>query len=324
MQIKNKKMGREGFEPPTSRSSAVRSPSLSYRSSPTKDSLAESPVELRLHPLKKGRFKLLSFRKNQHLRSLPSAIQMKRQEILNYNDVLETYKSKESGIKALAHYTNWFPLRASPQLSGIVADLMGDGHLQGKNKGRLDYTSKSVEELNRFNREIFALFGVQGKIRECKTNTYGTMNLGVNNKPLTRVLKLIGVPAGNKTLQGFDIPAWILSDKENFARFVNRLLCCEGCVSVQDKSIELSMYKSLERIPEGINFFTSIKKHLELYFEIRTTNPFLGREEPMRKHGFKTRGIRLKIKNRPSLINFQKHIGLEDKNKEEKLNKILS
>lgn len=244
-------------------------------------------------------------------------------KLISYQDTLKTYKSRIHGIRALSKYKDWFPLKSSPELSAIAADLMGDGHLQDEPKLRLDYTSKSIEELNRFNQEIFKLFGLKGKIRDCKTNTYGTKNLGINNKPLVRVLKLAGVPAGNKVLQDFAIPSWILNDKNNFSRFINRLFSCEGCVDISSKCIEIKMSKSLNLIEEGINFFKEIKFYLEKYFEIRTTNPFLEGRENLRKDGIRTKGIRLKIKNKESIRNFRKYIQFDNKEKADKLNSIV-
>lgn len=248
---------------------------------------------------------------------------LKNKVLLNFEDVLNTYKSKEHGKKALSMYSDWFPITASSRLAGIVADLMGDGHLQDSLKWRLDYTSKSVEELNRFNNEIFYLFGIKGKIRECKTNKYKTNNLGINNKPLARVLKLIGVPTGAKVLSNFSIPQWILKDKRLFSTFVNRLFSCEGSIDLQNRFIEIKMYKSLDLIEDGINFFKDIKDHLNKYFQIKTTNPFLEGRTNIRKDGIKTKGIRLKIKNEESLENFRRYIGFEDKDKANRLDRIL-
>lgn len=244
--------------------------------------------------------------------------------ILNISDVLNIYKSKKHGINALSKYNNWFPIKASSRLAGIVADLMGDGHLQDDPKWRLDYTSKSVKELERFNKEIFDLFGIKGKIRDCKTNLYNTKNLGINNKVLARILKSIGVPTGAKVFTNFSIPNWILKDKNLFARFINRLLSCEGCVDLKNKYIELKMYKSINSIKNGIDFFEDIKHYLDKYFGIKTTKPFLEGRTNIRKDGRRTKGIRLKIKNRESLIKFQKFIDFEDENKKKRLEKILN
>ena len=142
-------------------------------------------------------------------------IKMKENKIIvTYEDVISTYKIRKNGEKALSAYMHWFPIKSSIKLAGIIADLMGDGHLQDHPHWRLDYTSNSMEELERFNQEVYSLFGVQGKIRDCTTNQYGTMNLGINPKQLGRVLKLAGVPTGAKVLQEFSIPKWILGDLE--------------------------------------------------------------------------------------------------------------
>ena len=53
---------------------------------------------------------------------------------INIKDVLKTYKLKGVGIKNLAKYKHWFPIKPCPRVAGIVADLMADGHLQ---KGRM-------------------------------------------------------------------------------------------------------------------------------------------------------------------------------------------
>ncbi len=242
--------------------------------------------------------------------------------LLELEDVLNTYKSKYHGEKALIRYKPWFPLRKSITLSGIVGDLMGDGHLQDYPKLRLDYSSKSVRELERFNRALYSIFELKGKTRRCTTNRYITYNLGVNNKPLARILKLIGVPAGSKVLSNFKIPEWILEEKKFFKRFINRLFSCEACVDLTSKCIEIKMYKSEDLIDGGISFFNDISIYLYKYFSIKTTRPFLEGRISVRKDGIKTRGIRLKIKNRDSLKKFKQFIGFEDKNKKMRLEKI--
>jgi hypothetical protein len=244
--------------------------------------------------------------------------------ILDFDSVLATYGCREKGLIALSKYQHWFPLRPSAKLAGIVADLMGDGHLQGTPKYRFDYCSKFKRELRRFNTEIFSTFQVHGKIRDCKTNQYGTMNLGVNNKPLSRTLGLIGVPAGPKVSVPFLIPAWILRDKYLFARFVNRLFSCEGHVDIKSRCVEIQMYKSIDFIDSGFRFFNQLKSHLDKYFCIRTTDVFFRSNLTTNKRGITTIGIRMKIKNKDSLVKFHDFIGIEDKRKKESLKRLIS
>ncbi|MFA4886727.1 MAG: hypothetical protein WC595_00800 [Candidatus Nanoarchaeia archaeon] len=235
--------------------------------------------------------------------------------LLEFDNVLSTYQSPFHGLKALSPYVHWFPLQRSVALAGIIADLMGDGHLQDSPKLRLDYTSKHIIELQRFNQQLSFLFNIQGKVRDCTTNRYGTKNLGVNNKPLARTLKLLGVPTGRKVITPFFIPEWILTDKLYFARFVNRLFSCEATVDPASKAIEIQMYKSLEMVEDGITFFNQLKEGLENHFGIITSRPFLESRIFLRSDGTRTRAIRLKIKKKDSLQRFKEFISFDDKDK---------
>lgn len=169
--------------------------------------------------------------------------------ILRYKEFLETYKTRSYRIKHLEKYKDLFPIKANKTLAGIVADLIGDGHLQGDPIWRIDFTSKSIKELRRFEKEIYSIFQIKGTIRECKSNTFGkTYNIGINCSPIARILYLIGVPNGQKVLKKFDIPLWIKNDKECFRRFCQRLFSCEGTLmNEKDRNfprIRLEMWKS--------------------------------------------------------------------------------
>jgi len=219
---------------------------------------------------------------------------------------------------------NSFNKEGKARIAGIVADLMGDGHLQNPPKNRFDYTSKHVGELDRFGKEIYKLFKVKGKIRRCTTNKYLTYNYGVNNKELAIFLDSVGVPRGNKVLKKFEVPRWIISDKIYFVKFINRLFSCEASVDVKNKAIDFQMYKSIELLKDGFYFFNQIKENLEKYCKIRTTNVFLSGRHNIRKDGIATQCIRFKIKNLASLKKYNQFIGFEDKIKQEKLDNILN
>ncbi len=244
--------------------------------------------------------------------------------IITYSRILRMYKSKYAGIKALEYVKSLMPLYPSERLAGIVGDMFSDGHLQGHNKWRLDFTSCSIDELKRFEKEFYLQFGVIGKIRLCVTNKFGTTyNYGINNKPISRILFLCGVPAGNKVLQQTKIPNWVLSNKLYFTRFIQRVMDCEGCVDVVNKYIELNMSKSEDLMDNGYEFFNSIKKYLLKYYGIKTTNPFTISHFNLRKDGIKTKQIKIKIKNKESLNTFYKSIGFEGIKKHQKLISIL-
>lgn len=239
-------------------------------------------------------------------------------------DVLKTYKSADSGMRILNNYKYLFPIIPSETLAGIIGDLFGDGHLQGDPKWRIDFTSASKKELQRFGNEFLKQFKINGKIRPCRTNMFGsTFNYGINCKPVARALFLCGVPAGNKVLQSTNIPRWILQNPNYFKRFVQRLFDCEGCVSVNDKVIEIQMYKDEKLMENGFKLFYDIKSGLRKYFDIDTSNPFTEKRANVRKDKIRTKAVRLKIKSSDSLVNFWKYINFETQSKQKNLKEII-
>jgi hypothetical protein len=238
---------------------------------------------------------------------------------INIKDVLKTYKLKGVGIKNLTKYKHWFPIEPCPRVAGIVADLMADGHLQKGRMWRMDYCSASLEELERLNNEIKELFGYSGYTRSCVTNKFGeTYLLAINCSQLGRVMSLLGVPRGQKVLTKFNLPKWITNDKECFRKFIQRLFDCEGCVDEKTFGIEVRMNKELSILENGIQFFTTIKDHLNKHFGIITTNPFLGGKS-FRKDGKITQAIRLKIRRKAEILKFANEFKFDSKIKQERL-----
>jgi hypothetical protein len=239
-------------------------------------------------------------------------------------DLRQFYKSDNTFNENTSRFKNIFPIVKSSKLAGIVADLIGDGHLQGNPKWRLDYTSKSKEELIRFEKEIGLLFGIKGKIRQCTTNSYGESYLyGINCKVLARSLNLCGVPTGNKVTSSFSIPNWILENKEFFREFVNRLYHCEGSVDPNGPTLDLLMHKEISILDEGISFFNSLKQGLLVYFDINSHKAYAGRAFES-KRGYQSVEIRFRIKRKIDIKKFVKEIGYpSDKEKLERLNVTL-
>ena len=230
--------------------------------------------------------------------------------LVNKEDLRKFYVSDYFFDKMLKEREGIFPIIASQELAGLVADLMGDGHLQIGEKNRLDFTSKSKKELKRFESTIYNLFSVKGKIRPCTTNKFGkTFNYGVNCKPIALILYLIGVPKGAKVLQSFKIPSWILEDKEYFRIFVYRLFCCEGTVDYSaNPFIEISMNKEETILDTGFYFFNTIKNYLYTYFNITTNNVYKSTIS-IRKDKRITQSVRLKIKRKEDIKRFTQEIG---------------
>lgn len=244
-------------------------------------------------------------------------------EILSYNTFLKTYKTRGYRIKHLENYKTIFPVNSNIVLSGIVADLICDGNLQGDPKWRIDFTSKSLKELKRFEKEIKKLFNVNCKIRKCKSNTFGeTYNLAMNCSPITRILFLTGVPPGQKVLTAFEIPKWIKNDKENFRRFSQRVFTCEGGMVNKKRKIpqiRLEMWKA-KNVKEKVNFIEELGSYLNKYFGIKST-VVIRKVYNIRKDGIITRPTRMYITGE-SVIKFCKEVGFEGE-KQTELNKIM-
>ncbi|MFH1237175.1 MAG: hypothetical protein V1648_02110 [Candidatus Aenigmatarchaeota archaeon] len=244
--------------------------------------------------------------------------------IVTLNDVLKIYKSQKAGEMALKPYKKWFPLKPSPELAGVVADLICDGHLQGSPKWRIDFTFKINEEKLRFERKIEKIFGVKGKARPCYSNVWGeSYNYGVNCKPLAKTLFMCGVPSGNKVLGNFAFPAWILEDKNYFREFTKRFYNCEGtCWGGKSPGIGFEMWKEAGKIDNLKEFLEVIRCGLKKFFDIKTTEIFTTSSMHARKDGYVTKPLRFYIKRKESIFKFYKDIGFEYE-KQNKLKNII-
>jgi intein/homing endonuclease len=228
------------------------------------------------------------------------------------------------GEKYTRLHQNWFPIVSSPQLSGMVSDLMCDGHLQDS-RWRLDFCSKDTSELRRFGKVIFDNFGLRGKIRECTGNRFGETYLyGVNNKLFSRILNKIGVPSGSKVNNRYVIPSWIIRDRECFREFVRRYFTCEGTVSIEggNSFIEVVMAKSELILDSGFLFLNQMKRGLRHHFDIETMKIFKSGRN-FRKDGTSSINLKLRIKKLEDMRKFYSMVGFGEKRKQDKLKKAL-
>lgn len=234
--------------------------------------------------------------------------------ILRYNNFLETYKTRGYRLKNLEKFRYLFPIKTDAKIAGIIADIIGDGHLQGDPKWRIDYTSKQISELKRFENEIFSLYGIKGRIRNCTTNKRGkTFNIAINCAPIARIFFLLGTPAGQKVLTPFHLPQWIKNDKECFSRFAQRLFTCEGSVAHEKNrktpQIRMSMWKEERLVDQGEQFFFEIEEALKNYFQINCSIRKTSLKN-IRKDGIITHEIRMYILG-DSVKKFSKVVGFE-------------
>jgi len=183
--------------------------------------------------------------------------------ILELSDLLSIYaRPNQAHIKDFFY---WFPICPSEKLSELCGFLIGDGHIQGAPHWRIDFTSNNLKTLTYVNFLFYDLFEVKGKVRGCTTNKYGTMNLGINCKPLARILFLCGVPIGAKVDTDFIIPKWVTENPTIFRAFIRAYFSCEACVDKTGK-IMLEQWKTVEKLGVAKQFMLQIIVGLNRHF----------------------------------------------------------
>ncbi|MGC9310076.1 MAG: hypothetical protein ACP5D2_05300 [Candidatus Nanoarchaeia archaeon] len=233
-------------------------------------------------------------------------------QILRYNDFLLTYKTRGYRLKHLEEWKKFFPIKASPEISGVVGDIFCDGHLQANPKWRIDFTSKDLGELKRFNNSFYNIFKIKGKVRECKYNSFSkSYNLGINCAVVSRILFLLGVPTGEKVLRLFDVPAWIKQDKECFKLFCRRCFTCEGTIMHDGRKIpqiRMEFWKQKDLIKKD-KFVKNIAKCLEYHFSIDSSIGYPN-SRCIRRDKIITRPIKLYLMGK-NVIKFYSQVGFE-------------
>jgi len=239
--------------------------------------------------------------------------------ILIFEDLFVLYKNC---AKIPVFAKKWFPVYPSEKLAELAGFLIGDGHIQGSPRWRIDFTSKDFGALNYVNILFFDLFGIKGTSRKCTTNAYGTSNLGINCKPLARLLFLCGIPVGAKVEKDFSVPNWILFNKACFRAFIRAYFSCEASVG-PDNRISLEHWKLMENTVSAQIFLSQIIFGLKEYFGICCAGPYLMSSQNKTKKGI-TRGVRLNIRRHNDLVAFTRLIGFVSLVKQSKAESLFS
>lgn len=242
--------------------------------------------------------------------------------LVSRSDYVSTYSSEFHGEKYAEEYSHWFPVKRSSLLAGLIGDLTTDGHVQGYDKLRFDFTACSQDKLLRFEERLKKLFGIQGKIRENETNPYSTsFNYGVNSKPLTRVLIECDVPTGNKVKTKFNVPEWIQEDKEYFTSYIERAFANDGSAFSENPRITFELRKEESKKENLREYMDTINRLLERYYGI-SGSVFERNTKNQRKDGDQTIGIGLNIRRRDAIKKFHQNFNITDQEMSEHIRKI--
>jgi len=217
------------------------------------------------------------------------------------------------------------PLRYTDKRIGTISRLsgfiLGDGHIT-KNHQRLIFTTdkKSLLEIRRDviglgykPSKIFSK-GVNGEINGRKFNGMTTW-FHVDSKPLCWLFESLGVITGDKCIQEFHVPNWILSGPRYIKReFLRGLFGSEmstpNCRKRNFEAILFTQNKSLKLVKSGKAFANQIITVLE-EFDVKSKLKIrkLGKEFA-RKNGEEMCEISVMLMaNNQNMLKFFKHIG---------------
>ena len=206
------------------------------------------------------------------------------------------------------------PILPSPELASLVGHGLGDGHIS--KEGCFEYTNGDLNLHKKVLSIISKLFGsykyseYKHKVKRRRFNTI-----------VGKILHLAGVPKGNKILQSFFIPQWILSgSKEIKKSFIRALFDDEGTVKVSCREILIKFSKNEKYIDSLQKFMEQISQLLEdLDIEvtsIRKENIVIG------KNG-RTLQLVLGIHGYKNFIKFSKEIVFVHEQKQRSLERMI-
>lgn len=184
-------------------------------------------------------------------------------------------------------------------IASIASYLTFDGHLYKDLKGFM-YCSSHLEDLKEFENLVKRKFG--NNLREIyHLNSGGsgkrkTHKIYFFNKKISAWLFECGVPKGNKVLQSFNVPDWIISSKEFSREYLRIAFLCEGCFKEETgrtPRIQINLAKNEEIINSNLEFMENLKLMLRK-FDINTTKSYVSGRR-IRKDGNITRDVRFRI-----------------------------
>jgi len=165
-----------------------------------------------------------------------------------------------------------FPKRAfkiDKDLVRIASYLTFDGHLFKDLKGMM-YSSKNIEDLKEFEKIIkrkfrlpprYHLFSSGGG----KTKTH---KIYFFNKRICEWLFKVGIPKGDKVIQKFDIPKWIISSKEFSREYLKIAFFCEGCFKEEKgrtPRIQINLAKCEDILDSGLKYMDNLRSMLKRF-----------------------------------------------------------
>tara|TARA_Y100000310_G_scaffold343467_1_gene451224 strand:- start:1234 stop:2193 length:960 start_codon:yes stop_codon:yes gene_type:complete len=190
-------------------------------------------------------------------------------EILSIKSIKRTYRYVVPKT-SLFYFKRVLPLSVLstnlPDYSYLVGKIMGDGHIDKRYSIKFIAGDTSQLDLiyNYLTKKFFIPFN-RMKISK-KVSTKGlSYVLHVNYSPFGRILSQLGAPVGNKTMNAFSVPKWILINNNTKRLFLQALLEDElTTIKIEKKFHANSPVLKLIKHPNHVNslreFLYEIKK----------------------------------------------------------------
>ena len=183
-------------------------------------------------------------------------------------------------------------------LVAIVSYVTFDGHLYKNFKG-FYYSSKNINDLKIFKKIVKRKFGLPARYHLFNSGSRNqTHMIYFFNKQVCEFLFKSGAPKGDKAIQIFDVPEWIVKSREFSREYLKIAYLCEGSIKEKDRKnprISFTQSKQTEILNSGLKFMNTIKSMLA-DFDINTTDSCISGMRIRKRDGKMTQDIRFRIK----------------------------
>lgn len=187
-------------------------------------------------------------------------------------------------------------LKEDIDLVRIVALINFDGHLD-KNLRSFYYSSKNIRDVLFFKDLVKRKLNLGGKLKLNSTGSNKQTHIfWVFNSKFARELEKIGIIKGDKVLQKYLIPSWILNNKEYCREFLKMAFFCEGSNKEEagrKPRITFRMHKAESLLENGEAILNQMKDMLNL-FDIKTTKIYPTNARP-KKNGTLVKSLTFRI-----------------------------
>lgn len=224
------------------------------------------------------------------------------------------------------------PIYPSEELAMLTAALITDGHIDWNDYDGTPRPKKFIlysnnpDECQWFLDLVWRLFKVNGNVVEyrsrCGFSRKDSYKAVVHCAQLARLLIGIGIPCGDKTMRPYLVPSWIRQGDQGIQKaFLRTLFTFDGSITSKKSKkcyfeINFVMNKHLGLLENGKEYFQQIRDMLSV-FSVKAN------EIHTRRCKGEKYTLMLFITNRPSILKFQRYIGLLSREKSRKLDSAV-